>query len=64
MSLNGAVLSLSSATGGFVGGLLLAVGGYAAIGWSGPILGLVGAILAWNSGRASGNASRVPRVSR
>ena len=63
MSLNGAVLSLSSATGGFVGGLLLAVGGYAAIGWSGPILGLVAAVLAWTSGRASGNASRVQRVS-
>jgi len=53
MSLNGAVLSFSSAMGGVVGGLLLAVGGYTAIGWSGPLLGLVGALLAWNSRRSA-----------
>jgi MFS transporter, DHA1 family, inner membrane transport protein len=39
MSLNGAVVSFSSALGGLVGGLLLAFGGYTAIGLSGPGLG-------------------------
>ncbi|HEY1294581.1 MAG TPA: MFS transporter [Chloroflexota bacterium] len=51
MSLNGAALSLASAMGGVVGGLLLALGGYTAIGWSGPVLGVLAALLAWNSRR-------------
>ena len=50
MSLNGAVVSFSSALGGFVGGLLLAFGGYTAIGVAGPVLGLLAAFLAWRSG--------------
>ena len=51
MSLNGAVQSLSSAMGGVVGGVLLALGGFAAIGWSLPVLGLLAALLAWNPRR-------------
>jgi predicted MFS family arabinose efflux permease len=53
MSLNGAVQSLSSAMGGVVGGVLLAVGGFAAIGWSLPVLGILAAVLAWNSHRGA-----------
>jgi predicted MFS family arabinose efflux permease len=49
MSLNGAVLSFSSAMGGFVGGLLLAAGGYTAMGLSAPVLGVLAALLAWKA---------------
>ncbi|MCA1645186.1 MAG: MFS transporter [Chloroflexi bacterium] len=45
MSLNGAALSLSSAVGGSLGGLLLALGGYHLIGLAVPVSGALASLL-------------------
>jgi predicted MFS family arabinose efflux permease len=51
MSLNGAILSFASAIGGIAGGILLAVGGYTAIGSATLVLGFLAAALALKSHR-------------
>jgi DHA1 family putative efflux transporter-like MFS transporter len=49
MSLNGSAQSLGSAVGSSLGGLLLAVGGYGAIGVGIPLLGAAAAAVVWLS---------------
>jgi predicted MFS family arabinose efflux permease len=47
MVLNGSVLNLGTAGGAILGGALIAIGGYAALGIGLPIFALVAALLAW-----------------
>jgi MFS transporter, DHA1 family, inner membrane transport protein len=49
MTLYGSVFNLGSALGAGLGGLLLAIGGFTALGVSFPLLGLVAALLLWQS---------------
>jgi DHA1 family inner membrane transport protein len=52
MTLNQSAQNLGSAIGSATGGLLLAIGGYPALGLTLPALGLAAAALTWWSGRA------------
>jgi predicted MFS family arabinose efflux permease len=47
MVLNGSVLNLGTAGGAILGGALIAIGGYAALGIGLPIFALVAGFLAW-----------------
>lgn len=54
MTLNSALFNVGAAGGGAAGGLLLATGGYEALALGLPAFGLVSALLAWPSERATG----------
>jgi MFS transporter, DHA1 family, inner membrane transport protein len=68
MSLNTAVFNLGSAAGGAVGGVLLALGDYAALGFGLPVFAIAASLIVWVSGRnlrEAGHArTRVSEVSR
>ncbi len=54
MTLNSVLFNVGAAGGGAAGGLLLATGGYEALALGPPAFGLVSALLAWPSERATG----------
>ena len=54
MALNGSLYNLGSAAGGALGGLLLAAGGYGALGLGLPLFAGAAALLAGRHGRREG----------
>jgi predicted MFS family arabinose efflux permease len=60
MVLNGSILNLGTAGGALLGGILISLGGYAALGIGLGLTALVAAALAaWPGGRRSGVAQDV-----
>jgi predicted MFS family arabinose efflux permease len=51
MALNGAVFNVGAAGGAGMGGLLLALGGYDALGLGLPVFALAAALVVWRPGR-------------
>jgi predicted MFS family arabinose efflux permease len=52
MVLNGSATNLGSAGGGLIGGILLATGGYAAIGLTLPLFAIASSLVIWLSSSA------------
>jgi predicted MFS family arabinose efflux permease len=53
MVLNGSIFNLGSALGGALGGLLLTLGGFTALGLGLPLFALAASLCAWSAGPTS-----------
>jgi predicted MFS family arabinose efflux permease len=65
MVLNGSLLNLGTAAGAAVGGILIAVGGYTALGIGFPMFAFAGAVLAiWPTAKTDGASNFAPATSQ